>query len=99
MNVLTDPTDTFTDLDWEIVDALIENALRSEPRQSYSPSAAARKAGRTASGHRVTTSDAHRVLPALVTARMALASGNGAWTRYSDYDRRYDPTLTGQANS
>lgn len=79
-------TDDFTDTDWEIADRLIEKALRAPNAKGLSPSAAARKAG-------CTTADAHRILPALVADRLALATGNGAWTHYHDYDRRQDPTL------
>lgn len=81
-------TDGFTDEDWEIADRLIEDGLRTADRRGLSPSAAARKA-------KCSTSDAHRILKALVKARMALTSGNGAWTHYHDYDRNSDPTLKG----
>jgi hypothetical protein len=69
------PGDELTDAQYALSD-VIGDILDAEPAESYTPSEMARKA-------HTTTGEARTVLRWLVAHHMALASGNGAWTRYS----------------
>lgn len=63
-----------TDQECDVADALLD-ALRAHRGQDYSPSQAARAA-------KVSTAQAHRVLPALLADQYVTVAGNGAWRRY-----------------
>jgi predicted transcriptional regulator len=68
-------SEELTDTQYELSD-VIGNILDTTPETSWTPSALARKAN-------ISTNEARIILQWLVTHHMALAVGNGAWTRYS----------------
>ena len=66
---------TLSDTDYEVADR-IDAILDADRTASWTPSRMARKAN-------TDTHTAGRVLAHMVQGNMALADGNGAWTRYS----------------
>lgn len=76
---------TMDDRHSEMADALMV-VFEENPLQDFSPSQAAAKAAKTYSGIKVTTNDAHNLLPALAKDRYLVAHGNGAWTRYRRFN-------------
>lgn len=85
MSTIDDRLDALTDDEWALTDRL-GAALESAGPAGLTPSQAARKA-------RCSTAEAGQLLPLMAAARLALTSGNGAWTHFHAYDRRRDPTL------
>lgn len=84
--------DALTDDEWAAIDRL-GRALEDATGGLF-PSVAARNAKVRRPDGKPDTATAARLLALMVPARLALTSGNGAWTRYHPYDRRRDPSLT-----
>lgn len=92
MSALDDRLDALTDDEWAAMNRL--TLALEDATGGLSPSTAARNAKIRRADGKPDTATAARLLALMAAARLALTSGNGAWTRYHAYDRYRDPTLT-----